>query len=87
MRLETKSNDGMIRITVADTGIGIAETDLQSIFEPFFTTKERGKGTGLGLSICRNVVKAHGGEVELTSRRGAGTTFVITLPTRNHETK
>ena len=87
LRLETKSNDGMIRITVADTGIGIAETDLQSIFEPFFTTKERGKGTGLGLSICRNVVKAHGGEVELTSRRGAGTTFVITLPTRNHETK
>lgn len=85
--LETRSNDGTIRVTIADTGIGIAEADLQKIFEPFFSTKERGKGTGLGLSICRNIIRAHGGEIEAESRRGAGTTLIITLPVRDHETK
>lgn len=87
LRLETRSNDGTIRVTIADTGIGIAEADLQKIFEPFFSTKERGKGTGLGLSICRNIIRAHGGEIEAESRRGAGTTLIITLPVRDHETK
>lgn len=87
LRLETRSNDGTIRVTIADTGVGIAEADLEKIFEPFFSTKERGKGTGLGLSICRNIIRAHGGEIEAESRRGAGTTLIITLPVRDHETK
>lgn len=87
LRLETRLNDGTIRVTIADTGVGIAEADLEKIFEPFFSTKERGKGTGLGLSICRNIIRAHGGEIEAESRRGAGTTLIITLPVRDHETK
>ncbi|TAJ98411.1 MAG: sensor histidine kinase [Candidatus Manganitrophaceae bacterium] len=87
LRLETRSIDGAIRVTVADTGVGIAEADLPKIFEPFFTTKERGKGTGLGLSICRNIVRGHGGEIEVESRRGAGTTWVLTLPGRDDETR
>lgn len=87
LRLETRSNDGTIRVTIADTGIGIAEADLEKIFEPFFSTKEPGKGTGLGLSICRNIIRAHGGEIEAESCRGAGTTLIITLPVRDHETK
>lgn len=87
LRLESRSIDKAVRVTVADTGIGMAEADLPKIFEPFFTTKERGKGTGLGLSICRNIVKAHGGEIEVRSRRGAGTTFAVTLPVRDHETR
>lgn len=80
LRLETRSIDGAVRVTVADTGVGIAEADLPKIYEPFFTTKGQGKGTGLGLSICRNIVKAHGGEIEVESRLGAGTMWMITLP-------
>ena len=87
LRLETRSIGKAIRVTVADTGIGMAEADLPKIFEPFITTKERGKGTGLGLRICRNIVKAHGGEIAVRSRRGAGTTFVVSLPVRDHETR
>jgi two-component system NtrC family sensor kinase len=87
LSITTQSADGTVRVKVADTGLGIVETDLPKVFEPFFTTKERGKGTGLGLSICRNIVKAHKGEIEVESRRGAGTTFIITLPVRDHETR
>jgi signal transduction histidine kinase len=87
LRLETRSLAGSIQVRVTDTGIGIAESDLSKVFEPFFTTKNRGKGTGLGLSICRNIVKAHGGEIEVESRPGGGSTFVIILPVRDHEAK
>ncbi|MBI3805276.1 MAG: HAMP domain-containing protein [Nitrospirae bacterium] len=80
LHLQTRSVDGEIRIMVADTGVGIAAGDLTKIFEPFFTTKEQGKGTGLGLSLCREIIKAHGGEMDVSSRVGAGTTWVITLP-------
>jgi two-component system NtrC family sensor kinase len=55
--------DGYICVTVADTGQGIPEANLNRIFEPFFTTKEVGKGTGLGLSITYDIVKKHNGEI------------------------
>lgn len=87
LRLESRAVAGAICVTIADTGFGIAEAHLPKIFEPFFSTKERGKGTGLGLSICQNIIKAHGGEIEVISRRGIGTTLVITLPARNDETR
>lgn len=70
----------MVRISVTDTGCGIAETDLQRIFDPFFTTKGVGKGTGLGLSVSHGTVKAHGGEIEVESKLGKGTRFNIYLP-------
>jgi two-component system NtrC family sensor kinase len=66
-------------ITVADTGHGIAETDLQKIFQPFFTAK-KGKGMGLGLSICQRIVKNHGGRIEVESQPGKGSNFKIYLP-------
>jgi signal transduction histidine kinase len=66
-------------ITVADTGFGIAETELCKIFLPFFSAK-KGKGLGLGLSICERIVKNHGGKIEVESRPGRGTTFKIYLP-------
>jgi signal transduction histidine kinase len=69
-----------IVIAIADTGVGISAADLQHIFEPFFTTKAHGTGTGLGLSICKRIVKAHGGDIEVESQVGAGTTFRIMLP-------
>ena len=60
----------MVVITVADTGFGIAETDLAKIFQPFFTAKKR-RGMGLGLPICQRIVKNHGGRIEVKSRAGS----------------
>jgi signal transduction histidine kinase len=81
LRLTTRSAAGdAVEIGVSDTGVGIAPAHLERIFEPFFTTKAIGKGTGLGLSICRRIVKAHGGEIEVESQVGVGTTFRIVLP-------
>ena len=68
-----------IQVLFSDTGIGISEENLNRIFDPFFTTKE--KGTGLGLSIVLGIVENHGGELEVKSRIGEGTTFIIKLPT------
>jgi signal transduction histidine kinase len=70
--------NGRTLVRISDTGPGISEEALEKVFDPFFTTK-RG-GTGLGLSICYTIVKAHGGEIELRSRLGEGTTVLITLP-------
>jgi signal transduction histidine kinase len=65
-----------------DTGNGIAEADLDRVFDPFFTTKPT--GTGLGLSICHELVRAQGGEIQIVSARGHGTSVRVVLPT-NHE--
>lgn len=67
-----------MRIEVKDTGSGIDAADIDRIFDPFFTTKER--GTGLGLAIVSTVVNAHKGTLEVSSRPGDGTAFVITIP-------
>jgi PAS domain S-box-containing protein len=69
-----------IRVTVADTGIGIPQDLIDRIFDPFFTTKEHGKGTGLGLSIAMGIVRSHGGYVDVSSEVNKGTQFRIYLP-------
>lgn len=71
---------GMVEISVSDTGCGIPQEDLQRIFDPFFTTKGVGKGTGLGLSVSHGAVQAHGGDIQVESTVGAGTTFRVYLP-------
>lgn len=72
-----------VELSVQDTGEGIAPEDLPRVFDPFFTTKADGKGVGLGLAVLYGIVKAHDGEVDVTSRRNAGATFVVTLPLKS----
>jgi two-component system cell cycle sensor histidine kinase/response regulator CckA len=69
-----------IRLTVADTGLGILPEMQSHIFDPFFTTKEPGKGTGLGLAQVYGTVKQHDGHIDFTSEPGRGTTFTLFLP-------
>src|SRR6267143_621996 len=69
-----------VRLTIADTGPGIAPELQTKIFEPFFTTKPPGEGTGLGLSLCRGIVEEHGGTLTVESRPGHGATFTVALP-------
>lgn len=67
-----------LRISVTDTGEGIAATDFSHLFEPFFSTKPG--GSGLGLAVVHRFVRDHGGDVDVRSAPGLGTTFVLTLP-------
>ena len=71
---------GEVLIKVTDNGNGIPQKVLDKIFQPFFTTKPTGQGTGLGLSLSYDIVKAHGGELKVETKEGAGTTFIIRLP-------
>ena len=68
------------RLTITDTGAGIPAETLAHVFEPFFTTKEVGRGTGLGLSQVFGFAKQSGGDVDVASRVGEGTTFSLYLP-------
>jgi len=70
-----------VMMKVSDTGVGIEECVREHIFEPFYTTKGVGQGSGLGLAMVYGIVTGHGGYVECYSNPGAGTTFVIYLPT------
>ncbi len=71
---------GSVMVEVHDTGCGIPPEVLPRIFEPFFTTKPAGCGTGLGLSVCRRLLGAMGGDVEVESEVGRGTTVRVSLP-------
>jgi len=79
-KLPLRDPQPVVEIAVSDTGCGIAKADLQRIFDPFYTSKEVGKGTGLGLSVSYGIVKAHGGEIEVESTVGTGSTFRVLLP-------
>ncbi len=68
------------RISVVDTGSGILPENLGKIFDPFFTTKPVGRGTGLGLSICYSIIQRLGGTINVRSRMGEGTEFMLELP-------
>jgi len=81
----TLHENDSVMMMVADTGCGISSEVVDKIFDPFFTTKEVGKGTGLGLSISYDIIKKHGGEIQVISELGVGTTFMVILPTNGPE--
>ena len=76
--LQTEQRSVVLK--VSDTGRGMTDDVCRRIFEPFYTTKDVGKGTGLGLTISYDIIKKHGGSIDVDSRPGAGTTFTVTLP-------
>lgn len=78
--IETRHEGNKVYIRFTDSGKGIAEEHIGKIFDPGFTTKGVGVGTGLGLSICYQIVKAHKGQIKVTSEVGKGTTFTIIVP-------
>jgi len=77
--VSTKRLNEKIEINVKDNGGGIPDAIKEKIFQPFFTTKPTGQGTGLGLSLAYDIVKAHGGEIEVDTRPGEATEFTIWL--------
>lgn len=83
--VRSRSEDGAVYLSVEDSGTGIDPSHLKKIFDPFFTTKPVGEGTGLGLSISYSIVKQHGGNIQVQSSPGLGTTFIIELPLRSEE--
>jgi signal transduction histidine kinase len=78
VKISADRNSHFVDFEVADTGGGIKPQNLANIFEPYFSTKET--GTGLGLAIVQKIVETHGGTIEVESRDGAGTRFIVKLP-------
>jgi len=78
--LKTRHDSNTVRISIRDSGLGIAAEHIGNIFDPFFTTKPAVKGTGLGLSTSYGIVKIHRGDITVTSEPGKGTEFTVALP-------
>jgi signal transduction histidine kinase len=80
LSVTTTLQDGKLKISFSDNGIGIPDKALGNIMDPFFTTKEVGKGTGLGLSISLGIINNHSGSLQVFSKEGKGAEFIIYLP-------
>ena len=76
-----------LQLSIADTGHGMSEALLQRIFDPCFTTKGPGEGTGLGLAVVHGIIQEHKGTIEVESRPGVGTTFRISFPASESESR
>lgn len=80
VHVSTKKINESLEIRIKDNGMGIPAKVINKVFQPFFTTKPTGQGTGLGLSLCYDIIKAHGGEINVETQEGEGTTMIITIP-------
>jgi len=85
LTIRTDTHDQTVEVSFTDTGCGISKEHLSKLFTPFFTTKETGKGTGLGLAISYGIIQSHGGEIDVESEVGKGSTFRIKLPIERSE--
>ena len=73
--------DGVVRVSMSDTGVGISEEALGKIFEPYFSTKQA--GFGLGLAVTKAIVEEHQGSIVVESQPSGGATFIVTFPSIN----
>lgn len=90
VRLSVENKVEEIKVIIADNGIGIPEDELPFIFERFYRvnkvrTREKIGGSGLGLAICKSIVEAHGGSIDVQSKIGEGSQFIIRLPNKKME--
>jgi C4-dicarboxylate-specific signal transduction histidine kinase len=79
IRTRPAAKDGMVAVDFADTGCGIPSENLVKIFDPFFTTRPVGQGVGLGLTIAYSILQQQGGNIQVQSTVGAGSTFTVLL--------
>jgi signal transduction histidine kinase len=77
LRISTRCTDDKIELRVTDEGVGIPPEKMKHLFKPFFTTKTQ--GTGLGLPLCMSIAERHNGRIDVESREGEGTTFIVTF--------
>ena len=80
LTIKAYADEKFIEVCVSDTGEGIEPNIMDKIFEPFFTTKKQGEGSGLGLDIVKKIVDKHNGSINVQSKLGEGSTFIIQLP-------
>jgi two-component system NtrC family sensor kinase len=80
IRVEARETEDSVEIEIQDEGEGISEENLKRIFDPYFTTWRQKGGHGLGLTVCYNIVRDHGGRIEVSSRLGEGSVFKLVLP-------
>ena len=78
--VSVKPNEQTVEITVADTGVGLSPDEVEHVFDRYYRSGHPRGGSGLGLSISRELVRLHGGDVSVTSEKGKGSAFVVTLP-------
>ncbi len=79
--ITTRAKDSEhIEISIRDTGEGMSEETIEKLYDPFFTTKDVSRGTGLGMSITYGIIKKHNGDIQIKSKLGRGSEFIITLP-------
>jgi two-component system NtrC family sensor kinase len=83
VRTRLDESRSQVALEVSDTGPGIPPDVLPKIYDPFFSTKKEGQGTGLGLAVVYGIVQAHGGQIEVETAPGRGTTFSVLLPVGN----
>jgi signal transduction histidine kinase len=83
LTIEAKTVRDDVRLSIADTGMGIAKQDMAELFEPLFSTKPR--GIGLGLAVTKTLVEANEGSIEVQSQEGKGSTFTLILPVADGE--
>jgi len=87
VRTSVNSGLAIVRLEVQDNGDGIPAEYLSKIYDPFFTTKGEGKGVGLGLAVVYGIVESHGGDIEVDTKIGEGTTFRVELPLSGESNK